>query len=53
MPRRQMPLIQLVGYQRASHCKTCAAMFDFGVHIVGLFGLIWAGVLMIEWLVRS
>lgn len=52
MPRRQLSLIQLVGYQRASHNRTCQAVFDSGVHIVGLFALIWTGYLVLEWAMR-
>lgn len=52
MPRRATPLIQLVGYQRASTCKTTAAVFDFGVHVIGLVGLMWSVYLLIEWALR-
>ena len=48
MPKRAS-MIQLVGYQRTSHCKTISAMFDCGVHIIGLFGFIWVGWLLVEW----
>ena len=51
MPKRRAT-IQLVGHQRTSHCKTISAMFDCGVHIVGLFGFLWAGYLLIEWAMR-
>ena len=51
MPKRATT-IQLVGYQRISNAKTIGAMLDYGVHIVGLFGFIWAGYLLIEWAMR-
>ena len=51
MPKRRAT-IQLVGHQRTSNAKTISAMLDCGVHIVGLFGFIWVGWLMIEWAMR-
>ena len=43
MNDKRKPLIQLVGYQRASSAKTCAAIFDFGVHATGLVLIGWVG----------
>ena len=43
MGNKRKPLIQLVGYQRASSAKTCAAIFDAGVHAVGLALIGWVG----------
>ena len=51
MPKRAST-IQLVGYQRTSNAKTIGAMFDCGVHIIGLFGFMWVGYLLIEWAMR-
>lgn len=51
MPKRAT-MIQLVGYQRTSNAKTIGAMLDCSVHIIGLFGFIWAGYKLIEWAMR-
>ena len=51
MPKRTT-MIQLVGHQRTSNAKTVSAMLDCSVHIVGLFGFLWAGYLLIEWAMR-
>jgi len=51
MPKRTT-MIQLVGHQRTSNAKTISAMLDCGVLVVGLFGFIWVGWLMIEWVMR-
>ena len=48
MPKRTT-MIQLVGHQRTSNAKTVSAMLDCSVHIIGLFGFIWVGWLLIEW----
>ena len=48
MPKRRA-VIQLVGHQRTSNAKTISAMLDCSVHIIGLFGFIWVGWLLVEW----
>ena len=45
MGNKRKPLIELVGYQRASSAKTCAAIFDFGVHAAGMALIGWVGYL--------
>jgi hypothetical protein len=51
MPKRATT-IQLVGFQRASQCKTIRAMLDGSVYIIGYFGLLWVGCLLIDWAMR-
>lgn len=51
MPKRRA-VIQLVGHQRTSNAKTISAMLDCSVHIIGLFGFIWVGWLLVEWVMR-
>ena len=43
MMGERKPMIELVGYQRASSAKTIAAIFDAVVHAAGLGLLGWVG----------
>lgn len=50
--QKHVSMIQLVGYQRTSQCKTISAMFDCSIHIFGLMVILWALWLLVEWTMR-
>ena len=44
--------LQLVGYQRQSYWNAVNENISIFVHIVGFFGVLWVGGLLIEFLGR-